>query len=687
MSERSSFPEWLEGTYEKCRNAIPRGLQSETIAIEDAYLRVSAEAVHAPEDVPRLPMAACRGYAMRASDGDAATHQRPVVLELEPTHRYLVKRVDRPFLGSLAADQAIEVSAYSPLPENADTVVPSKANRPPEGRGFGQLWLRQSPSVGANIIARGSEFAAGATLLGKGQRITAERHALLIAAGVRELNVAKRPRIGVVISSYDRCPIDAPRESWQVPDVCGIYISTVLKQWGHAASAIEFVAPYEVAGLDGKAKWEAELAYRVRIRELAARYDLIIASGLLASEPYNRLGLNDPPWFGSWNREILESKQNPVESAVFSISEDRSPRWTEKIDFRNEFGRVKEHWHIGHADQATLVNLPGHPSTVAILMHTVVRRILDLYEFVETPHKFPYDFVESAGPHWEIGELARDVERDPKLNAMLWARIVWGPRGEPLIDPLANQEPHLITPFIEAELIAAIPAGATRLLAGSRIHFLWLDATRQPGQANRALPSLLEEPLPKPEEKQVEERIVHPPLTVSESWSRLDPWLADHPGDLPGGLNAGAGDEDVRSLEAALDIELPEDFIESLKIHNGQPGIAGDFFDGDSLLSSRDILNAWKVWHKLVVSGDFEDCSAEPDDGIKDDWYNLKWIPFTSNGAGDHLCLDLDPAEGGIVGQVIRVWHDDDQRTLVARSFREWLHRFVVEYADDESDD
>lgn len=404
---------------------------------------------------------------------------------------------------------------------------------------------------------------------------------------------------------------------------------------------------------------------------------------MLGGEPCIRLGLNALQGFGGWSDSKLDLKQTQGETVNFATSEDRSPRWTEKIDFRNELGRRKEQWSICHADRATLVNLPGHPGTVAILMHTVVRRILDLYEFVETPHKFPYEFVESAGPHWEIGELTRDVERDPKLNAMQWARIVWGPHGEPLIDPLADQRPHLITPFIEAEVIAAIPAGATHLLAGSRIHFLRLDATRQPGQANRALPSLIEGPLPKPEEKPLEQQIVHPPLTVAQSWSRLDPWLAAHPKEIPSGLNPGASEDDIRSLEAALEMKLPADFIESLKIHDGQPGIAGDFFDGDSLLPARRIVSAWNVWRKLVTSDDFDDCGAEPDDGIKDDWYNPKWIPFTSDGMGNHLCLDLDPAEGGTPGQVIRVWHDDGERTLVARSFREWLYRFVTEYTDD----
>ncbi|WP_156441033.1 SMI1/KNR4 family protein [Burkholderia sp. ABCPW 14] len=51
--------------------------------------------------------------------------------------------------------------------------------------------------------------------------------------------------------------------------------------------------------------------------------------------------------------------------------------------------------------------------------------------------------------------------------------------------------------------------------------------------------------------------------------------------------------------------------------------------------------------------------TSETDQVIKDDWYNLKWIPFTHDGSGIRLCLNLDPAEGGTLGQVVRIWHDD----------------------------
>ena len=67
-----------------------------------------------------------------------------------------------------------------------------------------------------------------------------------------------------------------------------------------------------------------------------------------------------------------------------------------------------------------------------------------------------------------------------------------------------------------------------------------------------------------------------------------------------------------------------------------------------------------------------------PDKGIKNDWWNDSWIPITYDGSGNHYCLDLDPTEEGIYGQIIRMWHDDAERTLVANSFKEW----IVDYKD-----
>ena len=64
-------------------------------------------------------------------------------------------------------------------------------------------------------------------------------------------------------------------------------------------------------------------------------------------------------------------------------------------------------------------------------------------------------------------------------------------------------------------------------------------------------------------------------------------------------------------------------------------------------LSCEEIVSQGKTWKELLDGGDFKDTFYGSDDGIKNDWWNPKWIPFAHNGGGDHLCLDLDPASSG----------------------------------------
>ncbi|WP_353931825.1 SMI1/KNR4 family protein [Okeanomitos corallinicola TIOX110] len=53
------------------------------------------------------------------------------------------------------------------------------------------------------------------------------------------------------------------------------------------------------------------------------------------------------------------------------------------------------------------------------------------------------------------------------------------------------------------------------------------------------------------------------------------------------------------------------------------------------------------------------------------------WIPLTYDGGGNHCCLDLDPAEGGNLGQIITMWHDDGVRAIIAPIFRAWLQQYA----------
>lgn len=160
-------------------------------------------------------------------------------------------------------------------------------------------------------------------------------------------------------------------------------------------------------------------------------------------------------------------------------------------------------------------------------------------------------------------------------------------------------------------------------------------------------------------------------------WTRLETFLGATNPALLADLSPPATDSELYELECELGVALPADFVACLKIHNGQKGESEWLFAGSEFLSSRRILQEWVIWRDLMNSGDFDDVAAESGVSVKPVWWSPKWIPFTYNGAGDHLCLDLDPSNLGLSGQVITLWHDDGARKKEADSFAQWFARFV----------
>jgi molybdopterin molybdotransferase len=71
------------------------------------------------------------------------------------------------------------------------------------------------------------------------------------------------------------------------------------------------------------------------------------------------------------------------------------------------------------------------------------------------------------------------------------------------------------------------------------------------------------------------------------------------------------------------------------------------------LLPCENIAEWWRTMAGLQDGGDFEDLEAEGDGGVKSDWWNKRWIPILEGPDGDLLCIDMDPDEGGVEGQVI----------------------------------
>jgi len=166
---------------------------------------------------------------------------------------------------------------------------------------------------------------------------------------------------------------------------------------------------------------------------------------------------------------------------------------------------------------------------------------------------------------------------------------------------------------------------------------------------------------------------------VAEAWSRVGQWLEANAPEILENLAGPASDAEFAAREKALGVSLPHDFKTAYRIHNGQHRDIPGLTEFGQLLPLKRVVEEWKVWKELLDTGDFAGATSEPNPGIRNVWWSPRWIPFTSDGGGNHLCIDLEPASGGNVGQVITMWHDDPHRELVAPNFGAWLAQLAAD--------
>lgn len=146
-------------------------------------------------------------------------------------------------------------------------------------------------------------------------------------------------------------------------------------------------------------------------------------------------------------------------------------------------------------------------------------------------------------------------------------------------------------------------------------------------------------------------------------------------------LQSGASEAQLSELEAALSIRLPDDVKALYRLCNGQSSFDYGLLNGNEFLSLERIQDEWTIWKDLLDAGELvadDDIQGDLiEAGIRKVWWSPKWIPLTYNGGGDHDCLDLAPTEKGVRGQIITMWHDDDERKVLSPSIRDWLQQYA----------
>jgi len=153
------------------------------VPLNAAAGRVLAAAVQSTISVPPSAMSAMDGYAVRAADIPAAG------TELKVSQRIPAGASPAPLQPGTAA----RIFTGAPIPEGADTVVMQEVTTATEGA----VVFNEMPVAGTFVRPLGEDFLAGADLLSAGIRLRPQDVALAAAAGLPQLPVFRRVRVGV----------------------------------------------------------------------------------------------------------------------------------------------------------------------------------------------------------------------------------------------------------------------------------------------------------------------------------------------------------------------------------------------------------------------------------------------------------------------------------------------------------
>ena len=221
------------------------------------------EPVRAALDIPVFDNSAMDGFAVRFADVAHARPEDPAILRVV---------ADLPAGTSddppLAPGEAARIMTGSPVPSDADAIVPFEDTEGGLADSLRNTIVRRAPrAAGAFVRRAGDDLRADDVVLETGVVLGPLQIAAATAAGRTHAVVSARPQVGIVSTGSELAPAGTPLRRGQIPESNGVLLAGLV-----AAAGAEVVAQVVVDD-EGEALRNAVAAL------LAAPVDAVVFSG------------------------------------------------------------------------------------------------------------------------------------------------------------------------------------------------------------------------------------------------------------------------------------------------------------------------------------------------------------------------------------------------------------------------
>ena len=215
-------PKEAQARFARHYTPYPRG--TERVPLAEAYRRILARDVVAPEDLPEFDRSTVDGYAVRAAETRGASTG-------SATRLTLVGEVQMGATPPCAVQpgEAVRIPTGGMLPEGADAVVMLEHVDAVDDR---TIAVQRPADAGDNVIRRAEDVKAGDVIIRQGLRLRPQDMGLLAAIGVADVEVFLQPRVSVLATGDEVVPPDRRPALGQVRDVNTYALSALVRQEG-----------------------------------------------------------------------------------------------------------------------------------------------------------------------------------------------------------------------------------------------------------------------------------------------------------------------------------------------------------------------------------------------------------------------------------------------------------------------
>jgi molybdopterin molybdotransferase len=388
---------------------ISAGADSELIETASALGRVTISPVLAPHPLPSFSRSTVDGFALQARDTYGASDSLPAYLKL----------IGEVPMGAEAGitvgnSQCALIHTGGMLPLGADAVVMiehTQVARP------GEVEILKSVAVGENIIAVGEDITAGDEVIPAGKELREAEIGGLMALGITQLSVSKRPVVGILSSGDEVIPPQESPSPGQVRDINSYSLQALIKKHG-GVPALYGIIPDTTNDLRKKA-----------VQALKECDMVVITAGSSASErDLTALVVNE---LGEPGVLVHGVNVRPGKPTILAV-----------------------------CDNKVVIGLPGNPVSALVIAKLFVVPVLE--KLLRLTHKSP---TPSISAKLSIN-LSSQTGREDWVPVRL-RKVTEGYLAEPIFG-----KSNLIFTLVRADGLIRIPSSATGLRAGENVEVI-----------------------------------------------------------------------------------------------------------------------------------------------------------------------------------------------------------------------